>query len=147
MKIALVCSQGGHLVEMTSLIHYFKGHDLFFLTYDTPTTQKLEYRKYLIDNIGKNINKMLKAFIETFKILLTEKPDLIISTGAEIAIPVFIIGKIMMIRTIYIESWCRIKSKSGTGRLLYFISNIFLVQWPNLIKIYGKRARFKGAVI
>ena len=147
MKIALVCSQGGHLTEMFSLVKNFEGHDIFFLTYDTPTTQKLEYRKYLIENIGTDISKMFKAFLKSFKILLNEKPDLIISTGAEIAIPTFLIGKLIMIKTIYIESWCRVKSKSGTGRILYYFSNLFLVQWPNLTKIYGKKAIYKGAVI
>jgi len=147
MKIALVCSQGGHLTEMLFLMDAFDGHDIFFVTYTNNRTKKLKYKKYLIEEIGTNIWKMLKAFFQTFKILKKEKPNLIISTGPEIAIPATILARFMKIKTIYIESWCRVKTKSGTGKLLYYLSNYFLVQWPGLLKKYGKKARYEGAVI
>jgi len=147
MKIALICSQGGHLIEMLCLIEAFKRQDLFFITYKNPTTEQLEYKRYLIENIGTSLSKMIKTFFQTFSILKKEKPDLIVSTGAEIAIPFYITAKLMRINTIYIESWCRVKTKSGTGRILYYISNVFLVQWPNMAKKYGKKAEYHGAVI
>jgi UDP-N-acetylglucosamine:LPS N-acetylglucosamine transferase len=147
MKIALVCSQGGHLTEMLFLMEAFDGHDIFFITHTNPRTNQLKYRKYLIENIGTDIRKMANAFFQTFKILRKEKPDLIVSTGSEIAIPATILARFMKIKTIYIESWCRVKTKSGTGRILYHFSNHFLVQWPDLVKKYGKKARYEGAVI
>jgi len=147
MKIALVCSHGGHLTEMLCLMEAFQNHEIFFITYQNPTTSTLEYKKYLIENIGTNPKKMIKAFFKTFKILKDEKPNLIVTTGSEIAIPISIIAKIMMMKIIYIESWCRVKTKSGTGRILYYLSNVFLVQWPELIKKYGKKAVYKGSVI
>ena len=147
MKIALVCSQGGHLTEILFLMDAFKGHDTFFITYTNVRTNQLEYKKYLIEEIGTDIWKMIKAFFEIFRILKKEKPKLIVSTGPEIAIPAIILARFMKIKTIYIESWCRVKTKSGTGKILYYLSNYFLVQWPDLLKKYGKRARFEGAVI
>jgi UDP-N-acetylglucosamine:LPS N-acetylglucosamine transferase len=147
MKIALVSSHGGHLTEMLFLMKAFENHDVFFITYKNPTTNKLQYKKYLIENIGTNVRIMIKAFFQIFKILKSEKPDLIVSTGSEIAIPSFIIAKFFMIRTIYIDSWCRVKTKSGTGRILYYVSDLFLVQWPELVNKYGKRAKYNGAVI
>ena len=147
MKIALVSSQGGHLTEMLLLMKAFENHDVFFITYKNPNTTQLKYRKHLTENIGTNVWVMIKAFFHIFKILRSEKPDLVVSTGSEIAIPSIIISKFMRIKTIYIESWCRVKTKSGTGRILYYFTDLFLVQWPELIKIYGKRAKFNGAVI
>jgi len=147
MKIALVCSQGGHLTEMFFLMEAFKGHDIFFVSYKNLRTNQLKYKKYLIEEIGTNIWKMTKAFFQIFKILKKEKPKLIVSTGPEIAIPAIILARFMKIKTIYIESWCRVKTKSGTGKLLYYFSNYFLIQWPELFKKYGKKARFEGAVI
>ena len=147
MKIALVCSPGGHLTQMFLLIEAFKGHDIFFITHTHPRTNQLGYRKYFIVNFGTDKLKMLNAFFQTFKILIKEKPDIIVSTGSEIAIPVIILARFMRIKTIYIESWSRIKTKSGTGRILYIFSNHFLVQWPDLVKKYGKKARYEGAVI
>lgn len=147
MKIALVCSHGGHLTEMLLLMDAFVNHDIFFITYKNPTTTQLQYRKYCTENIGTNVWIMMKAFFHIFKILRSEKPDIVVSTGSEIAIPSIIIAKFMRIKTIYIESWCRVKTKSGSGRILYYFTDLFLVQWPELIKTYGKRAKYNGAVI
>jgi len=147
MKIMLVCNGGGHLTEMLFLMKAFEGNDVLFLTYDDPRIKNLEYRKYVIENIGTNISKMIKMSFKIFKILRKEKPNLIISTGSEIAIPSFILAKFFRIKTIYIESWCRVKTRSGTGRILYYFSDIFLVQWPNLLKKYGKKARYEGGVM
>lgn len=147
MKIALVCNMGGHLAEMLFLMEAFENHDVFFITYKDPRIKQINYRKYLMENIGTNMRKMIKMFFKTFKILRKERPDLIVSTGSEIAIPSFILGKLMSIKTIYIESWCRVKTKSRTGRILYYFSNVLLVQWPSLLKKYGKRARYMGGVI
>jgi UDP-N-acetylglucosamine:LPS N-acetylglucosamine transferase len=147
MKIALVCSQGGHLTEMLMLMKAFNNHDVFFITYNAPSTTQLKYKKYLTENIGTSFGRMIKAFIHIFKILKKERPDMLVSTGAEIAIPSIILAKIMRIKTVYIESWCRVKTKSGAGKILYYFSDLFLVQWPELIEIYGKKAIYKGAVI
>lgn len=147
MKIALVCNNGGHLNEMLFLMKAFEGHDIFFLINEDPRLKQLKYRKYLMESIGTNIFRMMKMFYKTLKVLRKERPDLIISTGAQIAIPSFVIARFMRIKTIYIESWCRVKTKSGTGRILYHFSNLFLVQWPNLLKKYGKKARYEGGVI
>jgi UDP-N-acetylglucosamine:LPS N-acetylglucosamine transferase len=147
MKIALVCAPGGHLTQMLFIIEAFEGHEIFFITNKNPRTNQLKYRKYLIENIGTDIRKMAKGFLKIFTILKKEKPDFIISTGGVIAIPAIIISRLMRFKSIYIESWSRVKTKSGTGRILYYFSNHFLVQWPDLVKKYGKKAIYKGAVI
>ena len=147
MKIMLVCNNGGHLNEMLFLMEAFEGHDVFFIIYDDPRAKQLKYKKYVMESIGTNSWKMLKGFFKTIKILKKERPNLIISTGSEIAIPSFILARFLKIKTIYIESWCRVKTRSGTGRILYYFSNVFLVQWENLLKKYGRKARFEGGVI
>jgi len=147
LKIALVCSHGGHLTEILHIMEAFEGHDIFFITYDNFRTKSLDYDKYLLENIGTSPVKMLKAFYQIFRILLKEKPDTIVSTGSEIAIPAFFLGKLLRIKTIFIESWCRVKTKSATGKIVYPFSDIFLVQWPELLEEYGKKAKYVGEVI
>jgi UDP-N-acetylglucosamine:LPS N-acetylglucosamine transferase len=146
MKILLTCSQGGHVTEMLFLMDAFDGQDVVFLMYEHPTIRNLQYKTHRIEKIDISMWRMLKAFQKIFTILKKEKPDLIVSTGSEIAIPTFVIGKMMGIKTVYIESWCRVKTKSGTGRLLYYIADVFLVQWPDLVRIYGKKARYEGGI-
>ena len=147
MKIALICEHGGHLTEILYLMEAFKGHDVFFITNKSPRTEKLQYEKYLVDPIGTSPIRMLKAMFYIFKVLLMKRPNVIVSTGAEIAVPAFIIAKLLKIKTIFIESWCRVKNPSGTGKLVYHLSDVFLVQWPQLLSRYGKKTKYVGAVI
>jgi beta-1,4-N-acetylglucosaminyltransferase len=146
MKICLICSHGGHLTEMLQLMEAFEGHKVFFITYDSPRTRVLEH-KYLIKNIGTNPLVMAQAFLSTFMILFREKPKLIVSTGSEIAIPAFYLAKLLRIKTIFIESWTRFIEPSGTGKMVYPVADVFLVQWERLLDKYGRKAKYEGAII
>lgn len=145
MKICLTCSHGGHLTEILQLMEAFEGHEVFFITYEGPRSIGLD-KKYIVKNIGFNPIKLLASIPIITSALLREKPDFIISTGSEIAIPVFYIGKLMGIKTIFIESLCRVKEPSATGKIVYPVTNIFLVQWKPLLNKYGSKAQYKGSV-
>jgi len=149
LNICLVSSHGGHLTEVLQLLDAFQGHQIFFVTY---RSARDEYLKgiapvYLTDNIGTSPSRLLVATIWAWGILRTEKPDCIVSLGAEIAIPFFYIAKVLGIETIYIESWCRIKDLSLTGKIVYPVANRFWVQWPELLEFCGSKAEYYGAVI
>jgi beta-1,4-N-acetylglucosaminyltransferase len=146
MKICLVCSHGGHLAEMLHLQEAFEGHETFFITYASARTRELE-RKYLLRNIGTNPLLMAFAFLRTLSILFKERPKLIVSTGSEIAIPAFYLAKLLGMKTIFIESWTRVLQPTGTGRIVYPISDVFLVQWERLLTKYGNKARYEGAIL
>jgi UDP-N-acetylglucosamine:LPS N-acetylglucosamine transferase len=124
----------------------FEGHDIFFITYEGARTKELA-AKYTLANLGNNPVRYLASVPIIFGALVKEKPDLIISTGSEIALPVFYIGKLLGIRTMFIESLCRIKGPSMTGKLIYPVSDVFLVQWKELLAGYGKKAQYWGNVL
>lgn len=149
MKIGLVCSHGGHLTETLQLLEGFNGHDLFFATYHSSRDANIFSigNAYFTQNIGLNGWRMVKAFVWSLVIIWREKPDVLLSLGAEIALPFMIWGRILGIKTIFIESWCRAESLSLTGRLVYRIVDRFWVQWPQLLDRCGKKAEFHGAVI
>ena len=147
MKIGLICSNGGHLTQLLYLLEAFEGHDIFFVTYESQRTKALPHRKYLLDNIGTNPIIMASALLNIARVFLKERPEAIVSTGSEIAIPAFYIAKLMGIQTIFIESWSRAATRSGTGKIVYPVSDIFLVQWPDLLLLYGSKAKYVGAVI
>ncbi|RLC93016.1 MAG: capsular biosynthesis protein, partial [Chloroflexi bacterium] len=76
-----------------------------------------------------------------------ERPEVIVSTGSEIAIPAFYIARLFRMKTIFIESWTRVVQPTGTGRIVYPVSDVFLVQWEALLSRYGKKARYEGAIV
>jgi beta-1,4-N-acetylglucosaminyltransferase len=146
VKICLVCSHGGHLTEILQLQEAFEGHEAFFITYDSVRTRQLE-RKYLLRNIGTNPIIMAQASLSILRIMLKEKPKLIVSTGSEIAIPAFYLAKLLRIKTVFIESWTRVDRPTGTGKIVYPVSDLFLVQWERLLPKYGKKAKYEGAIL
>lgn len=148
MKIALVCSHGGHLTEMLYLLDAFKfgDNDIFFITYDSERTRNLEFRKYLFNNFGEKIINAFASAPRIFKILIKEKPDIMISNGAEIAVPFFYIAKLLRIKTIFIECYTRIEEPTVTGKLVYPISDLFLVLWKEMLSKYGKKAQYQGGL-
>jgi UDP-N-acetylglucosamine:LPS N-acetylglucosamine transferase len=149
MKIALVCSHGGHLTETLQLLAAFEGHEIFFATYHSARDEQVRRLApvYFTDNIGTSLGRMFKAWFWAFGVLRRERPDVIVSLGAEIAVPFFYCARLFRIRTIFIESWCRVENLSLTGRLVYPLADEFWVQWPQLLKVCGSKAAYHGAVI
>ena len=91
MKIGLVCSHGGHFTETMQILDAFAEHEIFFATYHS--SREVEVLSiapaYFMNNIGTNLWLMFRALFWAFNILWREKPDVLVSLGAEIALPFF----------------------------------------------------------
>ncbi len=148
MKIALPSSAGGHLTELMQIRGAFDNYETFFITVKRKDTEDLSEKEkvYFVEDTGRSPVGLVKNIISSLKIMLNERPDVIITTGAGAAIPSSIIGKILGAKLVYIESYCRVKSKSLSGRLLYPFSDVFLVQWPDMVPMYGKKTQYWGGV-
>ena len=150
MKICISCSAGGHLIEILQIKEAYKDYDHFFITFrqEGVINELKNERVYFLTDTKRSMFLFLKSFLETFKILLKEKPKVIISTGAGVAIPSIIIGKFFLrSKIIFIESFTRIYEPSLSGKIAYHFSDLFFVQWKQLLKKYGKKAIYRGAVV
>jgi UDP-N-acetylglucosamine:LPS N-acetylglucosamine transferase len=146
-KIGLICSAGGHFTEMLQLREAFKENPAFFLTYKEKQTSDREDTYYLT-NIVRTPFSFVVGVIKIFFIFLKERPDVLFSTGSEIAVPSFYLGKFLFrTKLIYLECSAQVYEASLTGRWVYPISNLFLVQWEPLLKQYGAKAKYVGGLI
>jgi len=144
LKICISCSAGGHFSEALRATEDIK-HNKFYVTYRTAPLEEfsLNNKVYFITH-PRHCTFLLRLFlfakniIESGLILLNERPDLIISTGADVAIATCIIGKLMGKKLIYIESGGYVTSKSISGRLVYPFADLFLVQWKPAISNFPK---------
>ena len=93
---------------------------------------------------NRNVKNTIKNTILAFKILRKEKPDLIISSGAAVAVPFFWLGKLFGAKTVYIEIFDRIDKPTLTGKLVYPVTDKFIVQWEELKKVYPKAINLGG---
>lgn len=147
MKVCLVGSSGGHLTHLYLLRKFWEKEDRFWVTFqkeDAVSILKEEqiYPCYYPTN--RNLKNLLKNTFLAIKILKKERPDLIISSGAAIAVPFFYIGKLFGAKTVYIEVFDRIDKPTLTGKLVYPITDKFIVQWEEMKKVYPKAINLGG---
>jgi hypothetical protein len=144
--ICLTCSHGGHLAEMLRLAGAFEGHKTFYFCYDADTTRRLP-NAYRVPNMARNPVEFAKNISRVYRLFRRERPDLVVSTGAEIAIPVVLVAKLARVATLHVECGAQVTIPSFTGRVLYHLVDRFYVQWPELLAAYGPRARYVGSLI
>jgi UDP-N-acetylglucosamine:LPS N-acetylglucosamine transferase len=146
LKVCLVCSHGGHLTEMLELAPAFEDCDTFYFSYDADTTRRLP-KTYLVPNMGRNIGELAKNLFRVWTMFSKECPDAVVSTGAEIALPVIAVARLRRVPMLYIECGAQVVTPSFTGRFMYWLADLFLVQWRELAEVYGPRAHFRGSLV
>lgn len=137
--LCVICSAGGHLTEALLAID---GVDFpkYIVTYKLPHTDRTlaDQDYYYVINPESNIFKYIINILQSLRIFLKKRPKFILSTGSGMAIATCLIGKIFNSKLIYIETGARVYTPSKTGKLLYYFSDLFIVQWKPLLKFYPK---------
>lgn len=138
-SVALVCSSGGHLAQLLVLRPWWSTHDRFWVTFDkedaiAALAGERTYWSYHPTN--RNLWNLVRNTILAVRILMRERPRLIVSTGAAVAVPFFYLGRLFGARTIFIEVVDRVDSATLTGRLVRRVSDEILVQWPEQQRLY-----------
>lgn len=141
LKICLVGSSGGHLTHLYMLKPFWENKDRFWVTFDKEDARSLlkgekVYSCYYPTN--RNVKNLIKNTFLALKVIKREKPNVIISSGAAVAVPFFYIGKLKGIKLIYVEVLDRIDKPTITGKMIYPIADKFIVQWEEQKKIYPK---------
>lgn len=141
IKVCLVGSSGGHLAHLYMLKPFWENKERFWVTFDKEDARsilkdEMVYPCYYPTN--RNIKNLFRNTFVALKVLRKEKPDILISSGAAVAVPFFYIGKMMGKKLIFIEVFDRIDKPTMTGRLVYPIVDKFIVQWEEMKKIYPK---------
>lgn len=131
---------------MLQLLPAIDGHTHAYFTYDAETTRALP-NAHRVPNMAANPIEFLKNMGRVWRIFAVEKPALILSTGAEIALPVLFVAKLKRVPMVYVECGAQFERPSFTGRFMYWFANAFYVQWPELAAYYGPRARYAGSLI
>lgn len=148
-KICFTASTGGHFEQILMLKSLMNKYEGFILTEETDYNINVDIKTYHLKQINRKevifLLKFIYNVVKSIKILIKEKPDVIISTGALATIPICIIGKISGKKLIFIESFAKINSPTLTGKVMYKFADQFYVQWEEMLKIYPD-AIFKGGI-
>lgn len=147
MKVCVVSSCGGHLTEVRALIPAYGSFDHFYVLNDhTTLPPDMEGRTHFIVHSERDL-KLLINIWEAFRILLKERPTVILSTGAGPAVPFSWVGKLLFgCKVVFVETFTRVDRPSLTARLIYPVADAFFYQWENQSK-YFPRGRFGGFIL
>lgn len=142
-KICFIASSGGHLQEISWLFDLCGEYDAFLVTECSDFQKKFHVEKtYYFPKIDRREKHFLLHFLQLIinsaKVMAKEKPDIILSTGALVTVPTLYIGWILGKRVIFMESMARVEGKSLSGKLVYPIADLFLVQWESMLAYYPK---------
>lgn len=141
MKLCLVGSSGGHLTHLYMLKPFWAGKQRFWVTFDKEDARSMlagETVYHCHYPTNRNVKNLIKNTWLAWKVLRHEKPDLIVSSGAAVAVPFFYLGKLIGAKLIYIEVFDRIDKPTLTGKLVYPITDRFIVQWEQQKQVYPK---------
>jgi hypothetical protein len=141
VKVLLVCSSGGHLAQLHRLEPWWSTHERSWVTFDTPDAIGLlegERVVWASHPTTRNLPNALRNLRLAWRLMRRERPDLVVSDGAGVAFPFFVAAKLMGVKTIYLEVYDRIDSRTLTGRLCYPLADLFCVQWEEQRDLYPR---------
>lgn len=139
-KICFISSSGGHLEQIKQLKMVADKYEYYYVLPKNKSTIEFKEKKYLVrDFYRKNRVQFVFRFaytaIQQLIVFLKERPDVVITTGAGVVIPTCLYAHFFGKKVIYIESFARMKSLNKTAQLLSKYSDMFIVQWEELLKI------------
>lgn len=146
-KVLFISSTGGHLTELMQLKELFKQYDYHIITEKDETTKDLKKQyKDRIDYLPYGTRSKIFSYFFKYSFLIVKtiylffkiKPDVIVSTGTHTAVPMCYIGKIFGRKIIYVETYANITHKTLSGKIVYPISDLFIVQWEQMKNLYPK---------
>lgn len=168
VKTAVVLGSGGHTGEMVKLLNgmdlnVYKPIEFIIAETDKMSSQKIEqlkeagkkfdYRINLIKrsrSVGQSyftsVFTTVMAILYSIPLIYRIRPQLLLVNGPGTCIPcciiTFILSRLLFLipkcKIVYVESICRVKKLSLTGKILYSlkIADSFIVQWPELKELY-----------
>ena len=138
-RVLFVCSGGGHLAQLRQLAPWWSGRDRAWVTFELSGASALagERTYTAFSPTTRNLVNLLRNTRLAWRVLREERPDVIVSTGAGVAFPFFVLGRALGVPCAYLEVYDRVDSRTLTGRLCKPFSTLFLLQWESQRQVYG----------
>lgn len=149
VKVCFASSSGGHFEQLLMLRPLMGEYDSFILTertqYQSPVSGERIYLMKKVSPIDRFwVPWTIVNIVRSFVIFLRERPDVVISTGVFITVPMCVFAKLFGKKVIYIESFAKVTSPTKTGRFLYKFADRFYVQWESMLNVYPKAVCLGG---
>jgi beta-1,4-N-acetylglucosaminyltransferase len=148
-ELLLVCSSGGHLLQLLALRPAWESFGRVWVTFDKSDARSLlqgEETIYAYGPTNRSVKNLIRNLFLAWRVVRRLRPDVILTTGAGVAVPFAWIGRLRGARVVYVESLTRIDDLSASCRMIAPVAERIYVQWPELVELLP-RARYLGTVV
>jgi UDP-N-acetylglucosamine:LPS N-acetylglucosamine transferase len=146
-KVLAVASGGGHWVQLQRLRPALAMSDVVFVTTDRGYASEVApHRMHFVNDAARDRKiGLVRLAFQMAMILMRERPDVVVSTGAAPGYFALRLGRLFGARTIWIDSIANVDELSLAGKLAGRYADLWLTQWPHLASANGPQ--FAGAVL
>jgi UDP-N-acetylglucosamine:LPS N-acetylglucosamine transferase len=133
-KVLAVASGGGHWVQLLRMIPAFDEQQVVYVTVHQSYRSQVGSSRFYAVNDATRWNKagLILMALRLAWIIILERPDVIISTGAAPGYFALRLGKLVGIRTIWVDSIANVERLSLSGQRIGPYADLWLTQWPHL---------------
>jgi UDP-N-acetylglucosamine:LPS N-acetylglucosamine transferase len=146
-RVLAISSGGGHWEQLMLLRDGFSAGNVVYVNTLLGLAEKSGVSPaYVIADCNRTAPvRNIRCLINILTILLRERPDVIISTGAAPGLIGLVIGKILGAKTIWIDSIANCEQLSLSGRIAGRFADLWITQWNRLARKNGPH--YFGSVI
>jgi len=146
-KVLAISSPGGHWIQLTRICAGLESkYELVYAMPDKLFKPSKQQRCYNVVDVSADDKwKLIPCAFQVLYILMRERPKAIISTGAAPGAVAILLGKLLRIRTIWVDSIANVQKISRAGSMVKGKADVFLTQWEHLSD--EQTIQFKGAVL
>jgi beta-1,4-N-acetylglucosaminyltransferase len=140
-------SPGGHYSELVRATEGITFVDCYHVTFSSGRPTDGEPRRvYRLCHPRRSFWRSLLNACQSLVVLLRERPKIVISTGADVAVPTLILAKLVGARILFVETGGTLEP-SLAGRLVYPFCDLFVVQWPEKLQRFPKAVLSRGVLL
>lgn len=149
IKICLAASAGGHLTQLLMIKGACQEYDVFYVTSVDAVRDKLQRfgRTYIVGECNREyILRTIIVLFRTLKIIIKERPDVVISTGAAPGLLCCLWGKLLGAKVVWLDSIANTEKLSMSGQMIRPFANLILTQWQGVADKYTN-VEYAGSVV
>jgi beta-1,4-N-acetylglucosaminyltransferase len=146
-RTCLAFSPGGHRAELERALAGITFADVFHVTFDDGRQQPAEaVRRYHLCHPRRSVWRTAVNAWQSLLVLHRERPELVISTGADVAVPILLLAKLCGATLVFIET-AGSAEPTLAGRLVYPMADLFIVQWPERLERFPTAVLAEGLLL
>lgn len=137
--VLMVSTQGGHLTQLLVLRPWWVARQRVWVCPGTPDVLDRLAGERVVRSYSpttRNPVNLVRNFLLAAHVLRVERPGIVVSAGAGVAVPFFVLAWLLRVPTVFIEVYDRIDSPTLTGRLCGPFTTRRIVQWEQQLEFY-----------